>query len=149
MADFEAVDILLVEDSPTDAELTLRALKERRIGNSVTWVKDGAQALEFLYGTGEYAGRDANQHPYLILLDLKLPKMNGIEVLKRIKQDERTKEIPVVMLTSSAEEPNLVECYRYGVNSYVVKPVDPDEFAESVTKLGFYWMVMNKEPRNS
>ena len=147
MAEFQEIDILLVEDNPTDAELTLRALKKRNVANNVFWVKDGVEALDFLFCTGQYANRPAGRHPHLILLDLKLPRMNGIEVLEKIRSDERTKLIPVVMMTSSEEERNLVESYKRGVNSYIVKPVDFEKFTETVAEVGFYWMVMNKEPR--
>ena len=142
---FENVDILLVEDNPTDAELTIRALRKGKLANHITWVKDGAEALDFVFRTGAYAERP-DHNPKLILLDLKLPKVNGIEVLKRIKEDERTRVIPVVMVTSSAEGRDITESYKLGVNSYVVKPVEFDQFSETVAKAGFYWMLMNKTP---
>ena len=145
MAKFEDVDILLVEDNPNDAELAMRALRKGRLANNISWVKDGAEALEFIFRTGAYAERP-DQNPKLILLDLKLPKVDGIEVLKRIKADERTRVIPVVMVTSSAEGRDIVESYKLGVNSYVVKPVEFDHFSETVAKAGFYWMLMNKTP---
>ena len=145
MDKFENVDILLVEDNPNDAELAMRALRKGNLANHITWVKDGAEALEFIFRTGAYAGRP-DQNPKLILLDLKLPKVDGIEVLKRIKADERTRVIPVVMVTSSAEGRDVVESYKLGVNSYVVKPVEFDHFSETVAKAGFYWMLMNKTP---
>lgn len=145
MPEFEKVEILLVEDNATDAELTLRALRKLNLANNMTWLKNGAEALDFLFGAGAYASRK-NDHPKLILLDLKLPKVDGIEVLRRIKSDERTKMIPVVMLTSSAEERDIVESYRLGVNSYIVKPVDFEQFGETVAKAGLYWMLMNKTP---
>ena len=145
MDNFEKVDILLVEDNPTDAELTMRALRKSHLANHITWVKDGAEALEFIFRSGAYAGRP-DENPKLILLDLKLPKVDGIEVLKRIKADERTRIIPVVMVTSSAEGRDVVESYKLGVNSYVVKPVDFDQFSDTVAKAGFYWMLMNKAP---
>ena len=145
MDKFEKVDILLVEDNPTDAELTMRALRKGNIANHITWVKDGAEALEFIFRSGAYAGRP-DQNPRLILLDLKLPKVDGLEVLKRIKADERTRVIPVVMVTSSAEGRDIAESYKLGVNSYVVKPVEFEQFSETVAKAGFYWLLVNKTP---
>jgi len=145
MDKFERVDILLVEDNPTDAELTMRALRKGNLANHITWVKDGAEALEFIFRSGAYAGRP-DQNPRLILLDLKLPKVDGIEVLKRLKADDRTRAIPVVMVTSSAEGRDVAESYQLGVNSYVVKPVEFDAFSETVAKAGFYWMLVNKTP---
>ena len=145
MDQFEKVDILLVEDDPADAELTMRALRKGNLANHITWLKDGAEALEFIFRSGAYAGRP-DQNPRLILLDLKLPKVDGIEVLKQIKTDERTRVIPVVMVTSSAEGRDVTETYKLGVNSYVVKPVDFEQFSETVAKAGFYWMLMNKTP---
>lgn len=143
MDDFKTVEILLVEDNPTDAELTIRALKKNNLANSLAWVKDGAQALDFIFRKGAYAER-GNGHPRLILLDLKMPKVSGIEVLQRIKSDEHTKIIPVVMLTSSAEERDIIESYKLGVNSYLVKPVDFTQFIAVVSEAGLYWAVMNK-----
>ena len=145
MTGLELVEILLVEDNPTDAELTLRALRSNNLANNVVWVKDGAEALDFLNCRGNYANRK-NGTPKLILLDLKLPKIDGIEVLREIKTDSKTQMIPVVMLTSSQEERDLVESYRLGVNSYIVKPVDFEKFLETVSKVGFYWSLMNKMP---
>jgi len=142
---FENVDILLVEDSPADAELAMRALRKGKLANHITWVKDGAEALEFIFRTGAYAGR-ADRNPKLILLDLKLPKVDGIEVLKRVKSDERTRVIPVVMVTSSAEGRDVIESYKLGVNSYLVKPVEFEQFSETVAKAGLYWMLMNRTP---
>jgi len=142
---FESVDILLVEDNPNDAELTMRALRKGNLANHVSWVKDGAEALEFIFRNGAYAGRP-DQNPRLILLDLKLPKVDGIEVLKRLKADDRTRAIPVVMVTSSAEGRDIVASYKLGVNSYVVKPVEFEQFSETVAKAGFYWMLVNKTP---
>jgi two-component system response regulator len=142
---FENVDILLVEDSPADAELTLRALRQGKLASHIGWIKDGAEALEFIFRTGAYAGRP-DQNPKLILLDLKLPKVDGIEVLKRIKADERTRVIPVVMVTSSAEARDVIESYKLGVNSYLVKPVGFEQFSETVAQAGLYWMLMNRTP---
>ena len=139
------VEILLVEDDESDAELTLRALRKNNLANNVVWVKDGAEALDFLFQTGAYAER-RNEMPRLVLLDLKLPKVDGIEVLKRIKSDPRTRTIPVVMVTSSAEEKDLIESYNVGVNSYLVKPVDFKQFIDVVSQAGLYWAVFNKTP---
>ena len=141
------VEILLVEDNPNDVELTSRALKKHNLANKVHVVKDGAEALEYIFANGSYAHRKIEDHPKLILLDLKLPKVDGLEVLRRIKSDERTKVIPVVVLTSSKEERDLTESYRLGVNSYITKPVDFDKFVESVSELGLYWLLLNELPR--
>jgi len=141
------IEILLVEDNPTDIELTLRALKKRNLANKVHVVKDGAEALEFIFATGTYAERDINHIPKVILLDLKLPKVDGLEVLRRVKSDERTKVIPVVVLTSSKEERDMVESYKLGANSYITKPVDFDKFAQTVSEMGFYWLLVNQPPR--
>jgi len=146
MNNFEKIDILLVEDNPYDAELSLRALQRKKLVNNVEWVQDGADALDFLFCTGVYADRTKGELPRLILLDIKLPKVSGIEVLRRIKADPETRSIPVVMLTSSAEVQDLSECYQLGVNSYIVKPVEFDSFQEEVEKAGFYWMLVNKVP---
>lgn len=145
VSELDAVEILLVEDSDEDAELTIRALKQRKLANDLFRVKDGAEALDFLHCRGIYANRK-NGTPKLILLDLKLPKIDGIEVLREIKTDSKTKIIQVVMLTSSQEERDLVESYRLGVNSYIVKPVDFEKFLETVSQVGFYWSLMNKIP---
>lgn len=138
-------DILLVEDTDEDAELTLRALKKRGLANPVVRVSDGAAALDYLEARGAYAGRDRAHLPQVILLDLHLPKLSGIEVLRRIKADERFRLIPVVVLTSSQEDVDLAECYRLGVNSYVTKPVGFDEFSRVVGELGFYWLLINRQ----
>lgn len=140
------VDILLVEDNARDAELTLRALRKRHLANQVHLVKDGAEALDFLFAEGDYAGRSLTDGPKLIFLDLKLPKVDGLEVLRRIKADARTKRLPVVVLTSSSEERDVVESYDLGVNSFIVKPVDFDKFVDSVGQLGFYWLLLNRAP---
>jgi two-component system response regulator len=139
------VEILLVEDNNTDAELTLRALKKNNLANNVVWVKDGAEALDFMFQAGAYAERRTGM-PKLVLLDLKLPKIDGIEVLRRIKSDAKTRTIPVVMVTSSAEERDLVESYKLGVNSYLVKPVDFKQFIDVVSQAGLYWAVLNTTP---
>jgi CheY-like chemotaxis protein len=141
------VEIVLVEDNPNDMELALRALKKNNIANNIIALEDGEQALDYLYGRGEFADRNTTVNPRLILLDLKLPKMDGLEVLKVIKSDPEKKMIPVVMLTSSKEECDVVESYRLGVNSYIVKPVDFDNFVESIHQIGFYWLLMNENPK--
>ena len=140
------LEILLVEDNPYDAELTLRALEKRHLANRVVHVKDGKEALDFLFGTGPYAGRDNTQHPKVMLLDLKLPKVDGLEVLRAIKANDQTRNIPVVVLTSSSQQRDLVESYHLGVNSYVVKPVDFDQFSKAVSELGCYWVLLNHPP---
>ncbi len=139
-------EILLVEDNPTDAELTLRALKKNNLANKVHVVTDGAEALEFIFASGAYESRDINHRPRVILLDLKLPKVDGLEVLRKIKSDERTKNIPVVVLTSSKEEKDRVESYKLGVNSYIAKPVDFNQFTKAVSELGLYWLLLNELP---
>jgi two-component system, response regulator len=140
--------ILLVEDNPNDEALTLRALKKNNIGNMVFVARDGAEALDFLFCTGTYADRDPNDMPQLILLDINLPKIDGLEVLRRIRRDKRTRRLPVVMLTSSNEEQDLIEAYDSGANSYVRKPVDFTRFAASIQQLGMYWLVLNEMPPN-
>ena len=138
--------ILLVEDNPNDVALTLRALKKNNIANEVIVARDGEEALDFLFGTGAYADRDISILPQVVLLDLKMPKVDGLEVLHRIRADERTKLLPVVILTSSNEERDLIEGYRLGANSYVRKPVDFAQFIEAVRQLGLYWLVLNEVP---
>ncbi|MFA6401199.1 MAG: response regulator [Salinivirgaceae bacterium] len=138
--------ILLVEDNPDDVELTLRALKKNNIKNNITVVSDGAEALDYLFGTGNYSGRDLSVMPTLILLDIKLPKIDGFEVLSQIRANEVTKFLPVVILTSSKEEQDIIMGYSLGVNSYVRKPVDFNQFAEAVNHLGLYWLLLNSEP---
>lgn len=140
----EEVEILLVEDNPDDADLALRALRKVHVANRIEHVTDGAQALDFLFCTGDYASRNRENRPKVILLDLKLPKVDGLEVLQRIKADSNTRTIPVVMLTSSREERDLVESYQLGVNSYIVKPVDFEQFIEAVRQLGLYWLLLNQ-----
>ena len=137
------VDILLVEDNSSDAEMTIDALKKNNLGNRLLHVWDGAAALDFIFAEGDYAGRMVDETPRVILLDLKMPKVSGIEVLKKIRADERTKRTPVVVLTSSKEDPDIQECYNLGVNSYVVKPVEFDKFQKAITDLGLYWMIVN------
>jgi two-component system response regulator len=143
----QEVEILLAEDSISDAEMTIDALKKNGLSNKLLHVKDGAAALDFIFAEGEYTGRNIEEKPKVILLDLKMPKVNGIEVLHRIRADERTKNIPVVMLTSSKEDPDIKTCYDLGVNSYVVKPVEFDDFQKAVTELGLYWMIVNQQPQ--
>lgn len=140
------IEILLVEDNLNDAELTIRALTKHKIANHIIHLKDGAEAIDFLFGTGNYEGRDTDNKPKVILLDLKMPKVNGIEVLERIKSDAKTKTIPVVVLTSSKEHPDIEKCYRLGVNSYIVKPVEFQNFSKAVTELGLYWLLLNHPP---
>jgi two-component system response regulator len=138
--------ILLVEDNPDDEALTLRALRKHNIGNKVFVVRDGAEALDFLFCTGAYADRDPNDMPQVTLLDLKLPKVDGLEVLRRLRADNRTRLLPIVILTSSNEERDLIEGYKNGANSYVRKPIDFNEFLEAVRQLGLYWLVLNQAP---
>jgi two-component system response regulator len=143
MNQYQHVEILLVEDSAADAEMTLRTLKKRGIANDIEWVRDGVEAIEFLRCEGAWAQR-RNGQPRLVLLDLKMPRMDGLEVLRQLKQDARTRHIPVVMMTSSQEEGDLVASYSLGVNSYIVKPVDFDSFAETVAQVGMYWVLANQ-----
>jgi two-component system response regulator len=147
MANNDAVEILLVEDNPNDVELTLHALKKHHLANHIEVVRDGVEALEFIFGTGAYAYRRVENGPRVILLDLKLPKVDGLEVLRRIKSDSRTRAIPVVVLTSSREERDIVESYSLGVNSYITKPVDFEQFTEVVRQLGLYWLLLNQPPK--
>lgn len=146
MAAYEHVEILLVEDSPRDAEMTLRSLRKHNFANAVHWVKDGAEALDFMFRDGAYAGRDPNHGLKLVLLDIKMPKVDGIEVLRRLKGDPRTRATPVVIMTSSNEERDIVESYQLGVNGYVVKPVQFDAFLETVSRIGLYWLLANQVP---
>ena len=141
------MEILLVEDNPHDAELTMRALRKSNLANKVIHVKDGEEALDYLFGAGVYADRDMHDSPKLILLDLKLPKVDGIEVLRCIKAKEKTMCTPVVVLTSSHEDRDIEECYRLGANSYIVKPVEFDSFIKAVTELSLYWLLLNEPPR--
>ncbi len=143
MAD-NAVEILLVEDNPNDVELALHALRKHNLANRIHVVRDGAEALEYIFCTGEYAQRSIENSPKLVLLDLNLPKVDGLEVLGRIKADSRTRSIPVVVLTSSREEHDVAACYEMGVNSYIAKPVDFEQFSDSVRQLGLYWPLLNE-----
>jgi len=141
------VDILLVEDNADDAELTIRELKKHNMANNLFHVKDGAEALDFIFATGKYASvRDINHTPKVVLLDIQMPKVNGIETLQKIKADERTRSTPVVMLTSSKEDPDIQRCYSLGANSYIVKPVNFEGFADAIKNLGFYWLLVNQPP---
>jgi two-component system, response regulator len=142
----DETEILLVEDNPTDAELTMRALKRKNLINKLVWVKDGAEALDFIFAKGVFSDRNPDDLPKLILLDLRMPKVDGLEVLHKIKENEKTRNIPVVVLTSSKEDRDIVESYKLGVNSYVSKPVEFDEFIEAVSTMGFYWILINKPP---
>jgi two-component system response regulator len=141
------IEVLLVEDNPRDAEVTMRALRKRNLANRVVHVNDGREALDCLFGAGAYVGRDPNNHPKLVLLDLKLPKVDGLEVLRAIRSDERTRLTPVVIMTSSREQQDVIESYKLGVNSYVVKPVEFDNFSAAVAELGHYWLLVNHEPK--
>jgi two-component system response regulator len=144
MEDFNAVEILIVEDSPRDAELTLRALKKHNLANRVLIAQDGAEALDFFFCRGKFEKRNFNNPPKVVLLDLKLPKVSGLEVLKAVKADIRTSHIPIVVVTSSKQEPDMVEAYKLGANSYVVKPVDFDQFLNAMSSLGLYWLLINE-----
>jgi two-component system, response regulator len=146
MDDFSEVELLLVEDNPSDVELTIRALKKNNLTNNIVVVSDGEKALDFIFCTGFYKERKNHQNPKLILLDLKLPKVDGLEVLKVLKENESTKLIPIVVLTSSREERDMIESYKLGVNSYITKPVDFDKFTEAVRNIGLYWLLLNQIP---
>jgi two-component system response regulator len=138
------VEILLIEDNPHDAELAIRALKKHHVANNIVHLKDGVEALDFIFGTGKYAGRNIQNRPKVILLDLKMPKIDGIEVLRKVKENNLTRKIPVVILTSSKEDPDVDKCYELGVNSYIVKPVEFNDFLKVVTDLGLYWKILNQ-----
>lgn len=138
--------VLLVEDNPLDAELTIHALKKRNFTNQLVHVVDGQEALDFLFGKGAFAGRDVTQRPKVMLLDLKLPKVDGIEVLRQVRANEITKTLPVVVLTSSCEQKDLIESYNLGANSYIVKPVEFEKFVDAVCELGLYWLLLNEPP---
>ncbi len=143
----EMTDILLVDDNALDSELAVKALRKQNITNPITVVEDGAEALEWLFGIGQYSNRDRNHQPKIILLDLKLPKVSGLDVLKRIKTADGLRTIPVVVLTSSSEDPDIKKAYELGANSYVVKPVSSDAFIETMKKLGLYWLIVNQQPK--
>lgn len=143
----DSLEILLVEDNPTDAELTIDALREHKLGNRLVWVKDGEEALDFLFARGKYAEREPLDQPRVVLLDLRLPKVDGLEVLHAMRADARTRMIPVVILTSSKEDRDVIESYRSGVNSYISKPVEFDAFVRVVGELGMYWLVVNRPPQ--
>lgn len=140
----ESIEILLIEDNPNDALLATMALEESHVVNHIIHLKDGAEALDFIFHEGQYANAPVDNNPKVILLDLKMPKVNGLEVLKRVKSDSRTKDIPVVVFTSSDEDPDVKECYRLGVNSYVVKPLDFEQFKQVINNIGLYWVVLNR-----
>ena len=140
------IDILLIEDNHDEAQLTIRSLKKHNLTNTLKHIDDGEEAMDFIFGEGQHAGRSSLFNPKLILLDLKLPKVDGLDILRRLKSDEKTKVIPVVVLTSSKEDRDVVESYRLGVNSYIVKPVNFESFAKAVADIGLYWMIMNQNP---
>lgn len=141
------IEILLVEDNPNDAEMTIRALRKNHLANRIVHLKNGAEALDFVYGKGTFEGRDVNAMPKVVLLDLKMPKVDGIEVLRTMKSNEVTKTIPVVILTSSKEDPDIKTCYELGANSYIVKPVGFDNFLKAISEIGFYWLLLNQSPK--
>ena len=140
------IEILLVEDNPYDAELALHTLQQHHLANQVVHVKDGQEALDWLFGNGAHADRDITSHPKVVLLDLKLPKVDGLEVLRAVRADPRTAFLPVVVMTSSAEDRDVIESYKLGANSYVVKPLEFDAFSSAVAKLGHYWLIVNRDP---
>jgi two-component system response regulator len=146
LAETDVIEILLVEDNPSDAELTLHALRKHKVANQIQHVRDGEEALDFLFCRGSFSGRQFDNAPHLVLLDLKLPKVDGLQVLQAVKSDLRTKAIPVIVLTSSKEERDMVNTYQFGVNSYIQKPVNFGEFQDVVRQLGLYWLLMNSKP---
>jgi two-component system, response regulator len=147
MTDMQAVDVLLVEDNQQDAELTIRSLKKHKLANNISVVEDGAEALDFIFCKGKYSERDIKHPPRVIFLDLKLPLVSGLEVLRAVKQDTRTKSVPVVVVTSSREDPDVKTAYELGANSYVVKPVDFESFTEAIGSVGLYWLLINQPPK--
>ncbi len=148
MPDQMEADIVLVEDNPNDAEITIRSLKKHHLANKLLWLKDGVEALDYLFGRNQYADRNVNNLPRVIFLDLKLPKVDGTEVLEEIRKNEITKKIPVVVLTSSKEEQDVMKTYDLGVNSYIVKPVEFENFAKAIAEVGFYWLITNTTPNS-
>ena len=140
------IEILLAEDKRSDAEMTIRAIRKNKIENAIVHVTNGRAALDFLFGEGEFKNRDTSKKPKFILLDLKMPKLSGLEVLKKIRESDLTKKIPVVVLTSSKEDPDIEQCYLLGVNSYIVKPIDFEQFTEAVRDVGLYWLLLNQVP---
>ena len=146
MSNTNAVEILLVEDNPHDAELTMMALSEYKLANKLVWVEDGEEALDFIFARNKYSNRKVEQAPKVVLLDLKMPKVGGLEVLAEMRKDNRTKNIPVVVLTSSSEEQDIIGSYNLGVNSYIVKPVEFDKFLTAVKEIGLYWLLINRPP---
>lgn len=140
------VEILLAEDNKRDADLTMRALQRKNFSNKIVWVQDGEEALDYLFARGNYSDRSINNKPKVVLLDLKMPKVDGLEVLKEIRNNEELKDIPIVMLTSSNEEKDIIKSYEYGTNSYIVKPVDFEKFMDAVEDVGYYWILLNKPP---
>lgn len=140
----QEIEVLLVEDNSSDAEMTIRALRKNNLTNKLVHLRDGAEALDFLFAEGNHSNRTIENYPKVILLDLKMPKINGTQVLEKIKMDERTKKIPVIVLTSSKEDPDIQKCYDLGVNSYVVKPVQFEKFIKAISELGFYWLLVNQ-----
>ncbi len=147
MKDFDPIDILIVEDNPHDAELTIRALKKQSLANNIYLVEDGAEALDFIYCRGRYEKRKLSRPPKVVFLDLKLPKVSGLEVLKELKSHPETKKLPVVVVSSSKEDPDIKTAYELGANSYVVKPVDFDKFVEAMSNTGMFWLLVNESPR--
>ncbi len=145
--DNQAIEILLIDDNMNDAELMVRALKRNNLANKVVHLKDGVEALDFIFCTGPFAERNFNNHPKVIVLDLKMPRIDGLEVLERIKKDEQTKSIPIVILTSSKQDPDIRKCYDLGASSYIVKPVGFDSYSKAVAQLGFYWLLLNEQPK--
>jgi two-component system, response regulator len=146
MSEFDGIEVLLVEDNDRDAELTMRAFKKCNLPNKLYWVRDGVEALEFMNGTGAFAGRDARDLPRLILLDLKMPRLNGLDVLRSLKSDPRTQAVPIVVMTSSNQERDLDACYELGVNGYVTKPIGFTELMEAIAKIGKFWLLVNRVP---